>query len=104
MRQAVKRQTALCPLLRANLPVTRLQGQSTTTLSAMTIKTIDSIARKLAKIAAAQQQCAEHLADLANQLTTSTEPKAPPPTRDRRNDRHSQGYMREYMRRWREAK
>src|SRR5215472_11533081 len=62
----------------------------------MTIKTLADIARELANIASAQQQCAEQLADLANQLTTSTKPKAKPRSADRHlepnRDRHSPGY------------
>jgi hypothetical protein len=79
---------------------------------AMTTKTQDialaDIARQLAKIASAQHQCAEQLSGLANQLAASAKPKPKPRSADRHlepnRDRHSPGYMAEYMRKWRERR
>jgi hypothetical protein len=76
----------------------------------MTTKTkeiaLADIARELAKIASAQQQCAEQLTGLANQLSASAKPK--PRSADRhlepKRDRHSPGYMAEYMRKWRKSR
>jgi hypothetical protein len=97
LRRAPQRPTSSRALLQLNLSVESIPIKTLT----MTTKTQDNIARKLAKIA-------EQLSGLANQLTASASPRPKPRATDRRResnrDRHSPGYMRAYMRRWREAR
>jgi hypothetical protein len=94
-----QRSTSNRTLLQLNLPLQNIPIKSL----AMTTKTqdISLAARKLAKIA-------EQLSTLANQLAASTNPKPKPSSAVRllnpNHDRHSPGYMAQYMRKWRERR